>query len=240
MISSIAAEQIGTETAKILIVCDGVSSADRAAEASAAAASAAAEFVRQGLAASRTDWEPLLRESVAAANRAVSALPSSPGSRKEPPETTIVAALILAGRVTLAWVGDSRAYLISPGKATQLTHDHSWINEVVGSGQVTPEEAQKSPLAHAITRCLGLEGEASEPSIASSALASEEGLLLCSDGFWNYARSETDILRLLTGPLAGADALSACHALTNFALAQGGHDNITVILALPVAEGVHA
>ena len=235
----VAAETVGNEMAEILIVCDGVSSADRAAEASAAAASAACEFLRLGLAAGRTDWEVLLREAIAGANRAVSALPSFPGSLKEPPETTIVAALVLAGRVTLAWVGDSRAYQIGPGKATQLTHDHSWINEVVDSGQVGLEEAQKSPLAHAITRCLGLEREASEPSIVSSTLAAGEGLLLCSDGFWNYAECEQDIVRLLNGLPAGSDALSACRALTNFALGKGGHDNITVVLAQPGTEGIH-
>ncbi len=239
----VAAETVGNETAEILadilIVCDGVSSADRAAEASAAASSAACEFLRLGLAAGRTDWEVLLREAIAGANRAVLALPSSAGSLKEPPETTIVAALILAGRVTLAWVGDSRAYQIGPGKAALLTQDHSWINEVVGSGQVGLEEAQKSPLAHAITRCLGLEGEASEPSLASSTLADGEGLLLCSDGFWNYAEAEADIVGLLTGLPAGADALLTCRALTNFALGKGGHDNITVVLAQPGTEGIH-
>lgn len=233
----IAAEPVENEMAEILIVCDGVSSADRAAEASAAAASAACEFIRLGLGAGRTDWETVLREAIAEANLAVLALLSLLGSLKEPPETTIVAALILAERVTLAWVGDSRAYQINLEKATLLTQDHSWINEVVGSGQIGLEEARKSPLAHAITRCLGLEGEASEPSTASFALADGEGLLLCSDGFWNYAESEQDIVRLLTGLPAGADALSACRALTNFALDKGGHDNITVVLAQPGAEG---
>ena len=235
----VAVEQIGSDTAKILIVCDGVSSSDRAAEASAAAASAAYDFIRQRLVAGRTDWELLLRESIAQANLAVLALPSLPGSLKDPPETTIVVALVIAGQVTLAWVGDSRAYQISSEGVILLTHDHSWINEMVDSGQISLEEARKSPQAHAITRCLGLEGEVSEPSIASFPLAPDVGLLLCSDGFWNYAENEQDILRLMTAMPAGTEALSACRALTKFALAKGGHDNITVILAQPMAEGVH-
>ncbi|MGI4791333.1 MAG: protein phosphatase 2C domain-containing protein [Janthinobacterium lividum] len=235
----VAAEQIGNKTAEILIVCDGVSSADRAAEASAAAVSAACEFIRQGLAAGRTDCEMLLRESIAQANLAVLALPSLPGSLKDPPETTIVAALVLAGRVTLAWVGDSRAYQISPEGVALLTHDHSWINEMVDSSQIGLEEARKSPQAHAITRCLGLEGEVSEPSTASFPLAPDAGLLLCSDGFWNYAESEQDILHLLTAMPDGTDAISACRSLTTFALAKGGHDNITVVLAQPMPEGTN-
>lgn len=233
---TLAQANSGEEIGTLVVVCDGVSSAERADEASAAAAATACDFLQQGLRSGRTDREALMREAVTHANRSVLALPHIMSGPKDPPETTIVVVLLLAGSVTVAWVGDSRAYRIGQGGVMPLTHDHSWANEMVDMGQLTAEQARQSPQAHAITRCLGLEGEASEPSLASFPIAPDEGILVCTDGFWNYAESEQEIDRLLRALPAGTDALSACRALTGIALDRGGRDNITTVLAWPTAE----
>ena len=55
----------------------------------------------------------------------------------------------------MGWLGDSRAYYIGPDASRQLTHDHSWVNEIVAAGRMTRAEAETAPLAHAITRSVG-------------------------------------------------------------------------------------
>lgn len=235
----VARERAGDGPATILVVCDGVSSAERADDAAAAAAEAACDVLRAGVRAGRTDHEALMREAVAEANRAVLALPAPQNGPKAPPETTLVAALALNGGVTLGWAGDSRAYRVGPAGVAALTRDHSWAEEVVASGQMSRGEAMRSPHAHAITRCLGLDDGASAPTTATVPLAPDEGLLLCSDGFWNYAGSGPEIDGLLGALPQGADALAVCRALVGFALDRGGRDNITVVLARPATEGTH-
>jgi serine/threonine protein phosphatase PrpC len=93
---------------------------------------------------------------------------------------------------------------------------------------MTLEEALASKSAHAISRWLGdQEGEPDPvPDVVTVALPPGEGLLLCSDGFWNYAQDPTHIAPLMNG----ADALAICRALVEFANRQGGADNVTVAL----------
>ena len=231
------AETASGKTAHILIVCDGVSSSQHAEQASRAACEAARSALIQAVQSGASDPEQAIRQAIRDANEAVCALPHSPDIPKEPPETTLVAALVQEGIAAIGWVGDSRAYWFSDTQATPLTRDHSWINEVVEAGEMSMEEAAVSPGAHAITRCLGVpdaddaDGSAVEPSFLSFPLPGAGRLLLCSDGLWNYAPGVEQIAALIQAQPAEAEAVSLARSLVEFANAQGGRDNITVAIA---------
>lgn len=226
---------------QILIVCDGVSSSETPDTASRTACTAALEFlttaVQQGW--DRDRAEDTMREAIKTANHAVSALPHTPNNPKDPPETTIVVAVVIDRVVTLGWVGDSRAYWFGKdlSVAQQLTRDHSWLNDVVDAGEMSEEEASKTANAHAITRCLGVpdheneDGEATQPDVSQFALPGPGMLLLCSDGLWNYAPHLEDLKALLEQIPDGTAAIVAARALVEFANSQGGRDNITVAIA---------
>jgi serine/threonine protein phosphatase PrpC len=228
-----------------IVVCDGVSSSSHGEQASDHAARAAlAVLVDAADGAAPLDPEGALRAAVAAAHRAAceAAIELVPG--KDAPGTTLVAALAHAGRVDVAWVGDSRAYLVGPPladgsalTATALTRDHSWVNMVVDAGQMTEAEAMHSPYAHALVHCLGpLEDpdptHRPEPSLGHVSAERGSRLVVCSDGLWNYAPSPEDIAALLARPAPGSDARTIAWDLIHHALAMGGHDDVTVAVAL--------
>jgi serine/threonine protein phosphatase PrpC len=232
--------EVNGQTAHIIIVCDGVSSSQNAEQASAAACTAALDALAQSVKAgvnAPDEAAQAIRAAIAAANAAVRALPHAADSPKDPPETTIVAALVQNGVATIGWVGDSRAYWFAPGVSQPLTHDHSWINDVVDAGEMSEEEASAAPGAHAITRCLGVpdadneDGEATQPSVSRFTLPGAGRLLLCSDGLWNYAPQAGQIAALLVQSPPDADAATVSRSLVGYANAQGGRDNITVVIA---------
>jgi serine/threonine protein phosphatase PrpC len=171
-----------------------------------------------------------MKTAVAAALRSVCAIPYTKGGDEDPPSTTLVAALVQDQMVTIGWLGDSRAYWISPNGSRQLTQDDSWLNDIVSSGQMTAAEARTSDKAHAITRWLGEDAIAdAEPSIVNFQIPGSGHLLLCTDGLWNYAPDPGQIADLVH---QGSDtnAISISRRLVEFARNSGGHDNITVAL----------
>ena len=162
------------------------------------------------------------------------ALEPDPKADVDPPETTIVAAVVFRGVATIGWVGDSRAYWFGAQDARLLSHDHSWINEVVDAGEMTEEEAEKRREAHAITCCLGAHDpddteELSAPTVITFAMPSAGRLLLCTDGLWNYAAHVDALAEVLRGFPAEADMTKLCRGLVDHAISQGGHDNVTAV-----------
>lgn len=140
--------------------------------------------------------------------------------------TTITAALILGDQMTIAHVGDSRAYSIDPdGYMQLLTHDHSLVKRLEEIGQLSPEEAAIHPKRNLLYRALG-QGELFEPDITSLQVCQGCGLLLCSDGLWGVVPEKliTDILCSTTEPQL------VCQSLIQAANAAGGPDNISVII----------
>lgn len=217
--------------AAILVICDGVSSAQRADEASEAAAQTACASLREAVRGGNVDSEAAMKSAVSAAHDAACAVPTDPRQPKDPPGATLVAALVRGGVVTLGWLGDSRAYWIGGTTATLLTHDHSWVNAVVDAGEMTEEDALLAPEAHAITRCLGpLNDGVPEPTILTVTPSGPGRLLLCTDGLWNYAPGAEQLAGLARAAAAEGDALGVCRSLVEFALSKGGRDNITVAL----------
>lgn len=140
--------------------------------------------------------------------------------------TTVVACMADGDKISVAHVGDSRAYMIRKGKISRITSDHSWVFEQVQAGMLTEAEAEKHPLRNVITRALG--GALSVNPDASE-IDSKTGdiYLLCSDGLTGMVPEE-EILTLVT---ANADDLEkACSQLVEVANENGGLDNVTVIL----------
>lgn len=176
-----------------------------------------------------TEEERLLRRAVGAAAEAVAGL----AAEREPdaPSCTLVAALVgPSGRVTVAWVGDSRIYHLDGPDSRLLTADHSWAHEQVAAGVLDPAAAMADPRAHAITRWLGADG-VPHPDVTT--LDAEGGLLLlCTDGLWNYLPDPGDLARIASA----ADTPHEIAALlTRHALDSGGRDNVTVV-AIPLPE----
>jgi serine/threonine protein phosphatase PrpC len=225
-------------SSRVLIVCDGVSTSRNAEVASTEVSEGVLESLASDLRAANA------ADSAVAVRRAIGAgaarLAASEHSKTEdnPPSTTVVAALLSGMEATIGWLGDSRAYWIefspdsvSPASALTLTRDHSWLNDVVGAHELTPEQAAKSPQAHAITRWVGSDaGDELEIDIVRHPIpANANGiLLLCTDGLWNYfATPEAMAGIVLTASRNGADALSIARQLVELANRRGGHDNIT-------------
>jgi protein phosphatase len=141
--------------------------------------------------------------------------------------TTLTAALVDAdeGSIVIGHVGDSRAYLYRGGALEQLTTDHSLVVELVESGILTPEEAERHPQRSAITRAVG-----TEPTVQVDAFTvdAEPGdlYLICSDGLTDMLSAD-EVEGILD---QSADPSRAAQALVATANARGGEDNITVVL----------
>src|SRR5579883_2367532 len=187
----------------VLVVCDGVSSSGEAQTAAAAAVESISERLSGGSS---------IEEAFAEAARRVADLERA----GEAPSTTAVAARVENNTATIGWVGDSRAYWIDGAGARQLTSDHSWLNDVVSSGEMTIEEAMEDSRAHAITRWLGGDSEENaKPDVVAFPIPGPGALLLCSDGLWNYAPSEREMAELFAG--MEGEAIAICRGLVEFA-----------------------
>jgi len=139
-----------------------------------------------------------------------------------------------AGTVTIAHVGDSRAYLYRDGELEQLTTDHSLVGELVRSGRLTEDEAAVHPHRSVITRALGTDAEV-EVDTLTLEVAAGDLVLLCSDGLSAMVRDDeiAQVLRSAEGvPRAAAEALVSA------ANAAGGEDNVTVVLFELVSEAL--
>lgn len=144
--------------------------------------------------------------------------------------TTVVACMSDGETMSVAHVGDSRAYLIRDGKLSRLTNDHSWVFEQVQAGMLTEAEAEKHPLRNVITRALG--GALSvTPDAAEVVSQPGDVYLLCSDGLTGMVPEE-EILRLVSENAANLE--TACQQLIEVANQRGGLDNITAVLVKAV------
>ncbi|ART76300.1 Stp1/IreP family PP2C-type Ser/Thr phosphatase [Sutcliffiella horikoshii] len=147
--------------------------------------------------------------------------------------TTIVAAIIGDGFVTLAHVGDSRIYLVSEESAKQLTEDHTFVNELVKTGQISKEDAEHHPRKNVILQALGTE-KTVKIDIKTITYDDPGYILLCSDGLSDKVK-DRELVEVLNN---GTHALSEkAEELIRRANHYGGEDNITVaILELSVSE----
>ena len=143
--------------------------------------------------------------------------------------STIVLAWLIDAKVYVGWCGDSRAYKYNPQKGlVQLSHDHSYVQELVDSGKLSPELAFDHPNNNIITRSLGDPRGAAQPDVKWFPLEENDVILLCSDGLCGVLR-DNEMEGLIAGHLNSMD--SCCNALWEAARAAGWHDNVTIALA---------
>lgn len=141
--------------------------------------------------------------------------------------TTVTAALVLGQQVTIAHVGDSRAYSIFPdGRIDPITRDHSLVKRLEELGHLSKDEAANFPHRNVLIRALG-QGEALEADIFTVPFPQTGYLMICSDGLWGVV-NEKDLFHAITDT---PNLQRACQNMVEAANIAGGPDNITVILA---------
>jgi protein phosphatase len=166
-----------------------------------------------------------VRRAVELANEAVYRRGSSEPQHAGMGTTLTLAAVVDGGRLAIANVGDSRTYLLRDGELVQLTLDHSFVQEAVRHGQLSPEEAEHHPRRNQLTRALGVQDDVQVDVDLLDPLTGDR-LLLCSDGLWDELGDQAmaSILKRLADP----DAAAA--ELVRLAKEAGGRDNITVVV----------
>jgi len=140
--------------------------------------------------------------------------------------TTIVIAIYIKEFLTVAHIGDSRCYLLNEVGFKQITEDHSLVNALVHSGQISKEDAQHHPRKNVVLRALGTE-EQIVAEIKTIILEAGDTLLLCSDGLTDKL-ADKDLLEIIQSE---NDRMEAGQKLIDLANSRGGEDNISLILA---------
>lgn len=145
-----------------------------------------------------------------------------------PMGTTVVAARVAGRRFEVAWVGDSRIYLWRDGQLSQLSQDHSYVQELVASGTITHEQARHHPQRNVVTQALGVtDPRQLNVETMTGELRPGMQLLLCSDGLTEEV-GDAEIARVIG--LGDCSAQECVDMLVAAALDAGGSDNITVVL----------
>ncbi len=231
------------DQAVVLVVCDGVSTTDNPEQASLAAAEAARDSLVEAietdstLLADNERRDVALRAAIERAQAAAVEIPKITGGKGSPSCTIVVGVAEPVAdntdqiAVSVAWLGDSRAYWVTADAATQLTMDHSWAQEQIADGLMEAEAANADARAHTITRWLGADAHLLEPGMAST-VVDPGRFLLCSDGLWNYAADDPAMTIQMAAHTSEPDSLlGTAQNLVRFALDSGGLDNTTVALA---------
>lgn len=203
----------------LYVVCDGMGG-----HAAGEVASEIAVRVIENRAPQHADVEELGR-AVEEANLAIIRA-AREGRGREGMGTTCTAAILEGERLVIAQVGDSRAYLLSKGRLQQLTRDHSLMADLIEAGHITKEEAKVHPQRSVITRALGSDPRML-PDLFELDVNPGDRLLICSDGLTTML-SDEEIAQLLART---ADPQLCARQLVNAAIAAGGYDNVTVIVA---------
>ena len=218
----------------IYVVCDGMGGNAGGEVASALAVRTLIESFGSTAAVEPGNADPIpieirLAQAIYEANRVVREA-SFENPELDSMGTTLVCACLDGNRIVIGNVGDSRAYLIRSGECSQITQDHSFLDEEVRKGNMTPEMAAASNLQSVITRAIGV-AETVEPDLFAAILQPDDMLLLTSDGLTRYAHTEV----ISQAAANETDLTRICSSLIEFAKQRGGVDNITCVLLRAVA-----
>ncbi|MEV4437210.1 protein phosphatase 2C domain-containing protein [Streptomyces sp. NPDC049555] len=234
----------GGRPAVVAVVSDGVSSAARPDEASAAAVRAAHDVLvaelERGTAPREATHTAIVHAAEAvtdlAATPAGEAREHDPYRQGNAPACTVVSAVVTGDLLTVGWVGDSRVYWVPDDRSTQparLTEDDSWAAQMVAAGLMSEAEAYADERAHAITGWLGADAYEVVPHTASYHPDRPGVVIVCTDGLWNYAESAEEMAEVVPAD-ARSRPLECARRLLAHALDGGGHDNVTVaVLPFP-------
>lgn len=207
------------------IVCDGMGGANGGNIASATAVKMISEIIsttyREGM--SSNSIRTMLQSAIYSANVSIYDM-SKQVENLSGMGTTVVAAVVSAGRVHVAHAGDSRAYLLGNGELMQITRDHSIVQSMMEDGRLTESQAKTHPRKNIITRALGVE-ESIEIDYNELELDNGRQLLICTDGLTNFVENDA-ILSIA----AHNEFYDYPEKLIEAALANGGGDNVTVVV----------
>ena len=147
--------------------------------------------------------------------------------------TTLVFAYASKGNVYIANIGDSRAYVYRGDKLTQVTEDHTYVNELVQTGTISKKEAENHKEKHKITRAVGAEEDV-QADMFKVEVKLGDTLVICTDGLYGEV-SEKTMTKILD---KGKTMSETCEELVDQANVNGGHDNITVICLKVMEEDI--
>jgi PPM family protein phosphatase len=215
-------EDSGYAGPRLLAVADGMGGHAAGEVASSATIEELVQIENAG-----SDGDPLeaLRAAVKAANDRIRAIVRDDPARHGM-GTTLTALLWTGDAVAVAHIGDSRAYLLRDGELRQVTHDHTFVQQLVDEGRITPDEATIHPARSMILRALQGDSDP-EPDLDRIEVRAGDRFLICSDGLSGVVRDETmrDALVRHTGLREAADAL------VQLAMRGGAPDNVTCVVA---------
>lgn len=223
LVTQLAEHEAGAGPGFLLAVADGMGGHQRGEVAS----QIAIELLNDLFARDRPeDIAGALKQAYRRANEAIfqqAALVPDAG----PMGTTLVSAVITGKYVTIANVGDSRAYLVRANQLTQITQDHSLVAEQIAQGQLTEDAARRSPQRNIITQSLGITETLDRrmPSIYELMLLPEDRLLLCSDGFFDVLQQEDYVSTVVAD-----DPQGSASRLVALATERGTTDNVSAVI----------
>ena len=219
----IADENLLREKGYMLIVADGMGGHNAGEVASRMATDIICrEYYNQ----SNSSVEKNLEKALSLANKTIfekaSSQPAFQGMG-----TTCTVLVVIDQDVYYAHVGDSRAYIQKNGSIMQITEDHTYVQQLVNSGDITVAEAAVHPKRNILTNAMGTKAELRiDTGKCKYSFENNDRLLLCSDGLYDYLNDEE-----LNKILIENNMKNAATAMVAEAKARGGHDNITVVLA---------
>lgn len=200
-------------------VADGMGGHENGALASATVVAA---IERIGVTQSAPELLARLEDGVLQANAELRQRIADNGGA--PMGSTLAVLLVHDRHFACVWSGDSRIYLIRAGQITQISRDHTEVQDMVERGVLTPAEAKNSPRRHVITRAIGVH-DLPELDLDSGEIESEDVFVLCSDGLTEHV-DDDEILHAVDE----TSAQQACNALLALTLQRGARDNVTVII----------
>ena len=213
------------ESLKLFILADGMGGYNGGEVASRLAVETAKNYIKSYFSSIQLDKESIiqfLREAVDFTNKAVYQM-SREEKELEEMGTTLEICLILANKVFIAHVGDSRVYRIRKDFIRKLTTDHSYVEKLVKDGTITREQAYTHPKKNMLTQAIGCEPEIN-PEVIVKGFLKDDILLMCSDGLTNMV-TEEEIFNIVR-----TDVKKANEILVSRANEHGGIDNISVII----------
>jgi len=224
---SFAIEYIESRDCLTAVLCDGMGGARAGSIASTLASKTFIGYLVERIMASRAKNPDIKRHMINACTKANDIVYSYScfNSDYAGMGTTLVAATIMGNTAVIANVGDSRAYLLSRRKITQLTKDHSYVQELVDKGIISAENAKTHPKRNVILQALGAENGV-QCDIFVHKLARGERILLCSDGLTNML-SDDEILQVAAN---NKTPENLSKKLIELALEAGANDNVTVVI----------
>lgn len=220
------AEEISLINAVLLTVCDGMGGA----KAGNVASRMALDLFREKM-IERLDPFMTAKSAAKTMRKAVTEVNTALFEKnvKDPAcrgmGTTLVAALVTESWTLVLNVGDSRAYKVTSDGITQITKDHSVVEDLIDRGDISRYEALHHPNRHLITRALGT-ARGIEPDVFQPELKEGDSILLCSDGLTNLVGDQ----ELLYEVLKTQDVKESCEQLIKLALIRGAPDNVTAVL----------